>query len=81
IYLLEKFDVKAVHYALMEKGVTIVSVVTMMVQRLLDELGKASYPKELRCILLGGGPAPKALLERAKEKNVPVFQSYGMTET
>lgn len=81
IYLLEKFDTKTVHNALMEKQITIVSVVTMMVQRLLDELSKATYPKELRCLLLGGGPAPKALLERAKEKNVPVFQSYGMTET
>src|SRR5699024_9116855 len=31
--------------------------------------------------LLGGGPAPKPLLETAKMKNMPVFQSYGMTET
>ncbi|MFC4023685.1 o-succinylbenzoate--CoA ligase [Oceanobacillus longus] len=81
VYLLEKFDTEAVHQAIINKGITIVSVVTMMVQRLMDRLGDESYPKTLRCMLLGGGPAPKPMLERAKEKKIPVFQSYGMTET
>lgn len=65
----------------MSKGITIVSVVTVMVQKLLNELGNNRYPNTLRCMLLGGGPAPKPLLEKAKEKGIPVFQSYGMTET
>ncbi|MGJ9457459.1 o-succinylbenzoate--CoA ligase [Oceanobacillus sp. CF4.6] len=81
VYLLEKFDAATVHQAIMNKGVTIVSVVTMMVQRLMDRLGDESYPESFRCMLLGGGPAPKPMLERAKEKKIPVFQSYGMTET
>lgn len=81
IYVLEKFDVKKVHDAIMSKGITIVSVVTVMVQKLLNELGNNRYPNTLRCMLLGGGPAPKPLLEKAKEKGIPVFQSYGMTET
>ncbi|RDW20984.1 o-succinylbenzoate--CoA ligase [Oceanobacillus chungangensis] len=81
IYLLEKFDEKIVHEAIMTKGISIVSVVTVMVQRLMNLLGENSYPKTLRCMLLGGGPAPKPLLEKAKDRQVPVFQSYGMTET
>ncbi|WP_067725654.1 o-succinylbenzoate--CoA ligase [Oceanobacillus damuensis] len=81
LYLLEKFDVEDVHQAIMEKGVTIISVVTLMVQRLIDQLGEDRYPDTLRCMLLGGGPAPKPMLELAKVKNIPVFQSYGMTET
>ncbi|RKQ29568.1 o-succinylbenzoate--CoA ligase [Oceanobacillus halophilus] len=81
IYVLEKFDVDIVHYILMNKGITIMSVVTMMVQNLLNKLGEDLYPKSLRCLLLGGGPAPKPMLEKAKSKDVPVFQSYGMTET
>ncbi len=32
-------------------------------------------------MLLGGGPAPIHLLEQCKQKGIPVFQSYGMTET
>lgn len=81
IYILEKFDVKKVHDAIMSKNVTIVSVVTVMVQKLLNELGDGCYPNSLRCMLLGGGPAPKPLLEKAKERGIPIFQSYGMTET
>lgn len=81
VYLLEKFNKIAVHQAIMKEGVTMVSVVTVMLQQLLDELGEENYPTSLRCMLLGGGPAPKPLLERAKTKGVPVFQSFGMTET
>ena len=81
IYLMKKFDVDLVHNAIMREKVTIVSVVTIMMQRLMEKLNSESYPDTLRCFLLGGGPAPKVLLEKAKDKNIPVFQSYGMTET
>lgn len=81
VYLLEKFDEERVHHALMEKKITIISVVTVMVQRLMVLLEDNTYPENLRCMLLGGGPAPKPLLEQAKERQIPVFQSYGMTET
>lgn len=81
IYLLEKFDANTVHQAIMERGVTIVSVVTVMLRKLIETLGEDRYPGSFRCMLLGGGPAPKPLLETAKMKNIPVFQSYGMTET
>ncbi|SHG48562.1 o-succinylbenzoate--CoA ligase [Ornithinibacillus halophilus] len=81
VYLMEQFDTQKVHEAIMEKGITIASVVTVMVQRLLELVDEDGYPSDFRCMLLGGGPAPKPLLEKAKEKNVPVFQSYGLTET
>ncbi|MDC3418281.1 o-succinylbenzoate--CoA ligase [Aquibacillus salsiterrae] len=81
VYLLEKFDVEAVHHAIMNEGVTIASVVSVMLDRLLQWLQSEYYPSTFRCMLLGGGPAPKPLLERAAQANVPVFQTYGMTET
>lgn len=81
VYLLEKFEEQAVHEAIINKGVTIASVVTMMVQRLLDSMDDQQYPKTFRCMLLGGGSAPVPLLEKAKQHHIPVFQSYGMTET
>jgi long-subunit acyl-CoA synthetase (AMP-forming) len=31
--------------------------------------------------LLGGGPAPLSILESCKQKGIPVYQTYGMTET
>lgn len=81
VYLMEKYDKQLFHDALMTKGVTIASVVTVMMRDLLSTLGESRYPDTLRCLLLGGGPAPKSLLEQAKARHVPVFQSYGMTET
>src|SRR5699024_11205903 len=75
------FDANTVHQAIMERGVTIVSVVTVMLRKLIETLGEDRYPGSFRCMLLGGGPAPKPLLETAKMKNMPVFQSYGITET
>lgn len=81
VFLLEKFNAEVIHEAIMNRGVTIVSVVTVMLQKLVNLLGDAHYPETFRCMLLGGGPAPKTLLETAKFKKIPVFQSYGMTET
>lgn len=81
VYLLEKFDAKTVDQAIETNGVTIVSVVTVMLQRLLSEREGRRYPETFRCMLLGGGPAPLPLLEQAKKSHIPVFQSYGMTET
>ncbi|MFP7255207.1 o-succinylbenzoate--CoA ligase [Terribacillus goriensis] len=83
LYVTESFDEKVVQTAIMERGVTIVSVVTVMLQRLLrlQEEDGVTYPEKFRCMLLGGGPAPLHLLEESITRDIPVFQSYGMTET
>lgn len=81
VYLMESFEPEKVHDALMNNNITMISVVTVMLQRLLEKLDNESYPEKLRCVLLGGGPAPKPMLEQAQKKDVPVFQSYGLTET
>ena len=77
----ERFDEQAVNRAIMEEGVTIVSVVSNMLARMLDRLGEARYPASFRCMLLGGGPAPLPLLEACADKGIPIYQTYGMTET
>lgn len=81
LYLLENFSEEAVHEAIIKKGVTIVSVVTVMLERLLATMNNRQYPNTFRCMLLGGGACPVHTLENAKQKNIHVFQSYGMTET
>jgi O-succinylbenzoic acid--CoA ligase len=52
-----------------------------MLQRMLDKREGRPYPPSLRCILLGGGPAPRPLLERCAALGAPVVQTYGLTET
>lgn len=81
VYVTENFSEERVHQAIMYKGITIASVVPVMLNRLIKRLGNARYPRAFRCMLLGGSAAPRLLLEQAKSKHVPVFQSYGMTET
>ena len=75
------FDADAVIDAVDNDGVTIVSVVLVMLQRMLDARGDRPFPASLRCVLLGGGPAPQPLLERCARLGIPVAQSYGLTET
>ncbi len=81
VVLVEKFDEVEANRNIIENGVTIMSVVTAMLNRMLNVLGDNSYPAHFRCFLLGGGPAPIHMLEHCKENGIPVFQSYGMTET
>ncbi|TYS55734.1 o-succinylbenzoate--CoA ligase [Sutcliffiella horikoshii] len=77
----KRFEAEAVHQDLMERQVSIVSVVTTMLSGLLEQLGSESYPPSFRCMLVGGGPVPKSVLEECMRKSIPVYQTYGMTET
>lgn len=80
VVLHDGFDEYAVNQALDESNITLVSVVPVMLQRMLERR-QTAYPSTLRTVLLGGSAAPKALLEQAYALGVPVNQSYGMTET
>jgi O-succinylbenzoic acid--CoA ligase len=66
--------------AIDDEGITLVSLVPTMLHRLLEVRGDRPVPSSLRCVLLGGGPAPRALLEHCARLGVPVSQTYGLTE-
>jgi O-succinylbenzoic acid--CoA ligase len=74
----EGFDVDAVGASLREDGITVVSLVTTMLIRLLEAGVDLSGP---RAILVGGGPVPAEPLEEAIAKGATVVQTYGLTET
>ena len=76
----ERFEAAAVAAALSDPAqrITLVSLVPTMLERVLDA-GLAD-PPSLRWALLGGGPIPAPLLERAARASVPVAPTYGMTE-
>lgn len=79
--LQRSFSAKEANKMIKEQSVTIISVVTAMLDEMLQDLGDKTYPDSFRCMLLGGGPAPMPILEQCREKNIPVFQTYGLTET
>jgi O-succinylbenzoic acid--CoA ligase len=74
----ERFDTGRVLAALEEQDITIVSLVSTTLARLLD--AGLRDPPALRCALTGGGPVPAALLERAHAAGVPAVATYGLTE-
>ncbi|HET9453958.1 MAG TPA: o-succinylbenzoate--CoA ligase [Gemmatimonadaceae bacterium] len=76
----ERFDAAAVNHAIDHERITIVSLVAVLIQRLLDDRGERPFPPSLRAVLAGGGPVPPALLERSARAGLPVVQTYGLTE-
>jgi o-succinylbenzoate---CoA ligase len=74
----ERFDTDAVLEALRGDRITLVSLVSTTLARLLD--AGLREPPALRCALTGGGPVPDALISRAREVGVPVIETYGLTE-
>jgi O-succinylbenzoic acid--CoA ligase len=81
VVLHDRFDPDRVNRAIDEEGVTILSVVSNMLLRMIEARGGARpYPESLRCVLVGGGPVPRGLLDACAEHRLPVAQTYGLTE-
>jgi O-succinylbenzoic acid--CoA ligase len=71
------FDPARVEESLQRDGVTLLSLVTTQLSRLLEGGVDLSGP---RAILVGGGPVPREILERAITRGARVVQTYGLTE-
>jgi len=71
------FDTGRTGEALVTHDVTGVSLVPTQLRRLLD----AGAPlADLSAVLVGGGPTPERLLDRALAADAPVHPTYGLTE-
>ncbi len=57
------------------------AVVTNQLAKALDDPAAADALAELDAVLLGGGPAPAPVLERAAAAGVTVVRTYGSSET
>lgn len=77
----EKFDPVTTMQDIKSEHVTIMSVVSTTLTRILEQLQGDKLPEYFRCMLIGGGPASLPLLEECVAKDIPVYQTYGMTET
>lgn len=58
---------------------SIASVVPTMVHTILEADGHT--PDALRCLLVGGAPLRESLFDRARSRGIPIWSSYGLTET
>ena len=79
VVLHERFAPEEV-LAAIDDGVTILSVVPAMLQRMLNVRGNAPWPLSLRCVLLGGSAASPRLIAECVRHGIPVAPTYGLTE-
>ncbi|MEA1930080.1 MAG: o-succinylbenzoate--CoA ligase [Euryarchaeota archaeon] len=79
VVLRSGFDPGGVADDIERYDVTVVSLVPTMLSEMLERRGTLS--DSLRAVLLGGAPAPESLIERCRNYSIPVFPTYGMTET
>ena len=72
------FDAERVS-ELFDLGVTHASLVPTTLERLLDARGPRPF-FGVKGVLVGGGPMTSSLLARARALELPVLQTYGLTE-
>jgi O-succinylbenzoic acid--CoA ligase len=77
----ESFDAARANKAIDEEGVTLVSLVSTMLLRMLEARDNTPFAPNLRCVLLGGGPVPQELIDKGLKLDIPIAQTYGLTET
>ncbi|MFC6991741.1 o-succinylbenzoate--CoA ligase [Haladaptatus sp. GCM10025707] len=78
VVFVSEFDPERVGRAIEEYEPTGISLVPVMLSRLLD--AGVSF-NSFRFVLLGGAPARDDLIARCEREGVPVYPTYGMTET
>lgn len=57
------------------------SLVATQLAKALDDPGATAALAELDAVLIGGGPAPRSVLDAAADAGVNVVRTYGMSET
>ena len=80
VVLEPRFDAERIATLLDLEAVSHVSLVATTLAQLLDARGDQQAPTCLRLVLVGGGPAPDALLRRARDLGYPIAPTYGLTE-
>ena len=79
--LLDRPDPHAILEEIMQGRVTVLSAVPTTLMDLVELEGVPRAPLDrLRFVKSGGGPSPAWVVERFRERGVPFYQGYGLTE-
>jgi len=63
------------------RGGRCLSLVATQLRRLMESKGALRELSKCRAVFLGGGPVPETVLDTARSLALPIYLSYGMTET
>lgn len=77
VTLLDKFDEERVLTLIENNKVNMLSLVPTMLKRIIHGI----HNHALRVLLLSGEYIPNSLVEECLAKKIPIYKSYGMTET
>lgn len=77
ITILEKFNEEQVIELIENNRINMLSIVPTMLNRIIDRIEKHN----LRVVLVGGEFIPNSLVEKSIIKSIPIYKTYGMTET
>ncbi|MCM1991775.1 o-succinylbenzoate--CoA ligase [Oceanirhabdus seepicola] len=77
ITIVEKFHEEEVLKLLESCKINMISVVPTMLNRIVNRIENHN----LRVVLVGGEFIPKPLVKKSIEKDIPIYKTYGMTET
>jgi len=80
VSLIDRFDPVETNRIISDGTVTHISVVSTMLQKLIEIRQNKPFPETLKCILLGGGSLPHQLISDIIEMKAPVLTTYGLTE-
>lgn len=81
VYVTHGFDCEETNSLIDASGITHLSLVPTMLQRLIESRGDEPMPDTVKVILLGGAPVPKKMVEKIRQFRLPVLTTYGMTES
>lgn len=81
VQLEEGFDPERIWRQIVQGGVTHISLVPAMLDRLLRQSAGQTPPATLRVVLIGGGPLSTTLAQWAHDAGWPLCVSYGLSET
>ena len=77
VTIVPKYEETEVFNLISSGKVNMISLVPTILNQIVDKIEDSS----LRVILLGGAFAPESLMKKCIKRNLPVYKTYGMTET
>ena len=78
--LMKKFNASQINFEI-DNGATLVSLIPSMLKKLLDNRLGRPFSNHFKGIILGGDGCSQKTMEQSIKYNVPIYKSYGMTET
>jgi len=78
--LMKRFNAFKINFEI-DNGATLISLIPSMLKRLIDDRSGKPFPRHFRGIIIGGDGCSSRLMSYALKNNIPIYKTYGMTET